>query len=183
MRVNYCATSWQDSTIIAPVSVCHHVSYAERYSRCMRGAAHVCLENALEVLLSRTSLDLGPRVSHHTSNHPIETGQLSLLRCLMWVDLTKTGGRAWQARQACWGAPCSGTSWGPDDVDGRPVRMIAVSVAVHVRTRVTYQQALILSSACFVLWNLVECLASRQRATVSMRVYGKRCACAEGDPA
>ena len=31
--VNYCATSWQDSTIIAPVSVCHHVSYAERYSR------------------------------------------------------------------------------------------------------------------------------------------------------
>src|SRR5262249_21358735 len=32
---NYCATSWRDSTIIAPVSVCHHVSYAERYSRYM----------------------------------------------------------------------------------------------------------------------------------------------------
>src|SRR6516165_3715752 len=25
--------SWRDSTIIAPVSVCHRVSYAERYSR------------------------------------------------------------------------------------------------------------------------------------------------------
>src|SRR5262245_63696810 len=33
----------------------------------MRGEAYASLENALEVLLSRTSLDLGPRVSHHTS--------------------------------------------------------------------------------------------------------------------
>jgi len=33
--VNYCATSWRDSTIITPVSVCHRVSYAERYSRFM----------------------------------------------------------------------------------------------------------------------------------------------------
>jgi transposase InsO family protein len=31
--VNYSATSRRDSTIIAPVSVCHRVSYAERYSR------------------------------------------------------------------------------------------------------------------------------------------------------
>ena len=57
----------------------------------MRGEAHASLENALEVFLSRTSLDLGPRVSHHTSNHPIETGQLSLRHCLMGVDLTETG--------------------------------------------------------------------------------------------
>ena len=57
----------------------------------MRGKAHASLENALEVFLSRTSLDLGPRVSHHTSNYPIETGQLSLLHWLMWVYLTETG--------------------------------------------------------------------------------------------
>src|SRR6266850_2505814 len=56
-----------------------------------RGEAHASLKNALEGLLSRTSLDLGPRVSHHTSNHPIETRQLSLLHCLMRVYLTKTG--------------------------------------------------------------------------------------------
>src|SRR5215475_10002806 len=31
--VNDCATSRRDSTIIAPVSVYHRVSYAERYSR------------------------------------------------------------------------------------------------------------------------------------------------------
>ena len=31
--VNYCATSRHDSTIIAPVSVYHHVSYTERDSR------------------------------------------------------------------------------------------------------------------------------------------------------
>ena len=31
--VNYCATSRPDSTIIAPVSVYHRASYAERYSR------------------------------------------------------------------------------------------------------------------------------------------------------
>jgi hypothetical protein len=30
---NYYATSLRDSTIISPVSVCHHGSYAERYSR------------------------------------------------------------------------------------------------------------------------------------------------------
>jgi len=30
--VNYSATSRRDSTIIAPVSVCHHGSYAETYS-------------------------------------------------------------------------------------------------------------------------------------------------------
>src|SRR5262245_54972724 len=59
----------------------------------MRGEAHASLKNALEVFLSRTSLDLGPRVSHHTSNYPIETGQLSLLHWLMWVDLTKTARR------------------------------------------------------------------------------------------
>src|SRR5262250_2623386 len=34
--VNYCATSWRDSTIIAPVSVCHRASYTYRYSRSMR---------------------------------------------------------------------------------------------------------------------------------------------------
>ena len=32
-RGNYCATSWRDSTIIAPVSAYHRASYAERYSR------------------------------------------------------------------------------------------------------------------------------------------------------
>ena len=30
---NYCATSWRDFTIIAPVSACHRVSYTEIYSR------------------------------------------------------------------------------------------------------------------------------------------------------
>src|SRR5262245_60218418 len=30
---NYCATSWRDSTISAPVSVCHRRSYAERDSK------------------------------------------------------------------------------------------------------------------------------------------------------
>ena len=54
------------------------------------GEAHASLENALEVLLSHTSLDLEPRVSPHTSNYPIETGQLSLLHWLMWVYLPKT---------------------------------------------------------------------------------------------
>ena len=58
----------------------------------MRGEAHASLENALEVLLSRTSLDLGPRVSYHTSNHPIETPKLSLLLCAMRVDPMKTEG-------------------------------------------------------------------------------------------
>ena len=33
--VNECATSWQDSTIIVPVSVCHHGSCAEGYSKCI----------------------------------------------------------------------------------------------------------------------------------------------------
>src|SRR5215831_20656880 len=33
--VNECATSWQDSTIIAPVCVCHHGSCAKRYSKCI----------------------------------------------------------------------------------------------------------------------------------------------------
>ena len=56
----------------------------------MRGEAHASLENALEVLLSHSSLDLGTCVSHHTSNYPIETGQLSHLHWLMWVDLPKT---------------------------------------------------------------------------------------------
>ena len=32
---NDCAMSWRDSTIIAPVSACHRVSYTERYSRFM----------------------------------------------------------------------------------------------------------------------------------------------------
>src|SRR5215471_2444102 len=64
----------------------------------MRGEAHASLKNASEVRLSRTSLDLGPRVSHHTSNYPIETGQLSLLHWLMWVYPTKTAGRErWRA--------------------------------------------------------------------------------------
>src|SRR5262245_65004946 len=56
----------------------------------MRGEAYTSLKNALEVLLSRTSLDLGPRVSHHTSKHPIEIPKLSPLLCSMRVDLTKT---------------------------------------------------------------------------------------------
>src|SRR5215468_1120269 len=51
----------------------------------MRGEAYASLENALKVLLSRTSLDLGPRVSHHTSKHPIETQKLSPLLCSMRV--------------------------------------------------------------------------------------------------
>jgi hypothetical protein len=68
----------------------------------MRGEAHASLENALEVLLSRTSLDLGLRVSHHTSKHPIETQKLSPLLCPMRVDLTKTGKREGQARLVCW---------------------------------------------------------------------------------
>ena len=67
----------------------------------MRGEAQASLKNALEVFLSRTSLDLGPSVSHHTSNYPIETGQLSLLHWLMWVYLTKTGEREGQARLGC----------------------------------------------------------------------------------
>jgi hypothetical protein len=56
----------------------------------MRGEAYASLKNALEVLLSRTSLDLGPRVSHRTSKHPIETQKLSPLLCPMRVDLTRT---------------------------------------------------------------------------------------------
>ena len=56
----------------------------------MRGEAQASPKNALEVFLSRPSLDLGPSVSHHTSNYPIETGQLSLLHWLMWVYLPKT---------------------------------------------------------------------------------------------
>src|SRR6516164_7347766 len=36
----------------------------------MRGEAYAFLKNALEVLLSRTSLDLGSRVSQHTSKQP-----------------------------------------------------------------------------------------------------------------
>src|SRR4030095_14924781 len=72
----------------------------------MRGEAYASLKNALEVLLSRTSLDLGPRVSHHTSNHPIETRQLSLLHCLMRVFLTlptqsETRARAGQPAVRC----------------------------------------------------------------------------------
>ena len=59
----------------------------------MRGEAYASLENALEVLLSRTSLDLGPSVSHYTSKHPIETPQLSLPPCSMRGNLTKTVGR------------------------------------------------------------------------------------------
>ena len=58
----------------------------------MRGEAYASLKNALEVLLSRTSLDLGSRVSQHTSKHPIETQKLSPLLCSMRVNPTKTGG-------------------------------------------------------------------------------------------
>ena len=57
----------------------------------MRGEAHASPENALEVFLSRTSLELGSRVSHHTSNYPIETPQLSHPPCPMRVYLIKTG--------------------------------------------------------------------------------------------
>ena len=57
----------------------------------MRGESYASLKNALEVLLSRTSLDLRPRVSHHTSKHPIETLKLSPLLCSMRVHLTETG--------------------------------------------------------------------------------------------
>jgi hypothetical protein len=42
--VNYCATSWRDSTIIAPVSAYHRASYVYRYSR-FRG--HDNLDDAL----------------------------------------------------------------------------------------------------------------------------------------
>jgi len=64
----------------------------------MRGEAYASLKNALEVLLSRTSLDLGSRVSQHTSKHPIDTQKLSpLLRiplCSMspdFLNLLKRG--------------------------------------------------------------------------------------------
>src|SRR5215470_17795361 len=64
----------------------------------MRGEAYASLKNALVVRLSRTSLDLGPRVSHHTSKHLIETQKLSLLLCSMRVYPTKTAGRErWRA--------------------------------------------------------------------------------------
>src|SRR5215470_6949331 len=67
----------------------------------MRGEAYASLKNALEVLLSRTSLDLGPRVSHHTSKHLIETQKLSPLLCFMRVYPTKTAGResGWAGHQ------------------------------------------------------------------------------------
>jgi hypothetical protein len=39
--VNYSATSRRDSTIIAPVSVCHHGSYAETYSRYKQSLRHL----------------------------------------------------------------------------------------------------------------------------------------------
>ena len=51
------------------------------------------LESTLAVLLSRTPLDLVTGASHHTTNHPIEAPQLSLLPCPMRVYLTKTAGR------------------------------------------------------------------------------------------
>ena len=86
----------------------------------MRGEAHASLENALEVLLSRTSLDLGPRVSHHTSNHPIETGQLSLLHCLMWVDFTETGDTRGRACGAPPGTLVQCREGGPDVMEGHP---------------------------------------------------------------
>jgi hypothetical protein len=57
-----------------------------------RGSIYISQER-LEVLLSRTSLDLGPSVSHHTSKHPIETQKLSPLLCSMRVYLTKTARR------------------------------------------------------------------------------------------
>ena len=98
----------------------------------MRGEAQASLENALEMLLSRTSLDLGPRVSYHTSNHPIETQKLSLLLCSMRVDPKKTGEREGQARLVCWVARFRGSSYGPDAMDCRPRRMIAVSEADNV---------------------------------------------------
>ena len=59
----------------------------------MRGEAYASLENALEVLLSRTSLDLGLRVFHHTSKYPIGTQKLSPLLCFMRVYPTKAVGR------------------------------------------------------------------------------------------
>ena len=71
----------------------------------MRGEAYASLKNALEVLLSRTSLDLGPRVSHHTSKHPIETQKLSPLLCSMRVDLTKTGAARRRTEVVCRAAP------------------------------------------------------------------------------
>ena len=64
------------------------------------------LESALEVLLSRTPLDLGTGASHDTKNHPIETPQLSLPPCPMRVDLTKTARQQGQAGGALGGA-CS----------------------------------------------------------------------------
>ena len=70
----------------------------------MRGEAYASLKNALEVLLSRTSLDLGSRVSQHTSKHPIETQKLSPLLCSMRVNLTKTARRERQ-----WAGPQRGT--------------------------------------------------------------------------
>ena len=47
-------------------------------------------ESVLEVLLSRTTLDLDTGASHHTQNYPIETPQLSLPLCPMRVYLHKT---------------------------------------------------------------------------------------------
>src|SRR5215813_12327962 len=48
---------------------------------------------ALEVFLSRTSLDLGPRVSHNASINPIDTLQLSHFPCARRVYPPKTAGR------------------------------------------------------------------------------------------
>jgi hypothetical protein len=86
----------------------------------------------LEVLLSRTSLDLGLSVSHHTSNHPIETQKLSPLLSPMRVDLTKTGDARSRARWSAAMNPFSGSECGLGGMDCSPRRMIAVSVAVNV---------------------------------------------------
>jgi hypothetical protein len=59
----------------------------------MRGNMHAYPGSALEALLSHALLDLDTRSSHHASNYPIETPQLSLFPCVSRVDLTKTGGR------------------------------------------------------------------------------------------
>ena len=98
----------------------------------MRREAYASLQNALEVLLSRTSLDLGPSVSHHTLKHPIETQKLSPLLCSMRVDPTKTVRREGPRGGVSVKRPVSGSECGLGGMDGSPMPLIAVSVTLKV---------------------------------------------------
>ena len=101
----------------------------------MRREAHASLKNASKVFLSRTSLDLGPRVSHHTANYHIETGQLSLLHWLMWVYSPETGESRSRARWPGVVSPVRGRECGPDVAACSLVPLLAVSEAENVVLR------------------------------------------------